>query len=172
MNEQELVAVGKISGTHGIKGLLKLYSYSGNIDSLKAAEKVFLKSKDAGLLEFTATRITKHSNGFIIGLEGFTDINQTEGFVGSELCLLKNTLPVLSDDEFYWSDLIGLIVLTDDGTELGTVASIFETGSNDIYVVKSKDKEYLIPAIADVIKSVDIKNGRMTITPLDGLLEL
>jgi 16S rRNA processing protein RimM len=168
----ELIPVGKIIGTHGIKGLLKVFSYSGNIQSLQSAETVFLKSKDGTISEFVTKSISAHAGGFILGLSVFSDINQVLSLTGSELCLKRSQLPVPGDDEYYWRDLIGIAVFTDQGIKLGTLADIFETGSSDIYVVRSDSKEYLIPAIADVITHVDISGKTMIITPLEGLLDL
>ena len=171
-DKNELVPVGKIIGTHGIKGLLKVYSYSGNINSLQSAETVILKGKDDTLREFTLKSVSAHAGGFILGLDNFSDINQVLFMTGSELCLKLSQLPVPDKDEYYWRDLIGLAVHTDQGAELGTLVDIFETGSSDIYVVRGSSKEYLIPAIANVIASIDIPGGKMIITPLDGLLDL
>lgn len=172
INQDELIPVGKIVGTHGIKGLLKVYSYSGNINSLQSAGTVFLKTKDGSLSEYSIKSVAVHGGGFILGLGDFTDINQVLTMTGSELCLKLSNLPVLEDDEYYWRDLIGLVVHTDQGVELGTLVDIFETGSSDIYVVRGKSKEYLIPAIADVITHIDLPGKKMIITPLDGLLDL
>lgn len=169
---EELIPVGKIIGTHGIKGQMKLHSWSGNADSLSAVKAVTLKSPGGVLQEFAINCFKANSGKFIIGLKGFDDINQVQQFMGYELCLKRCQLPGLDEDEYYWSDLIGLQVFTDDGTLLGTVADIFETGSSDIYVVRNEEREYLIPAIADVIKAVDPAGGRIVITPLDGLLDL
>ena len=171
-DHEELVPVGKIIGTHGIKGLLKVFSYSGNIQSLQSASTVFLKEKDGTLSEHAVKSISAHAGGFILGLDDFSDINQVLSMNGSELCLKLSQLPVPDEDEYYWRDLIGLAVHTDQGVELGTLVDIFETGSCDIYVVRGSDKEYLIPAIADVIAGVDIPGKKMIITPLDGLLDL
>jgi len=171
-DHEELVPVGKIIGTHGIKGLLKVYSYSGNIDSLQSAETVFLKGKNGALSEHGIKSIASHAGGFILGLDGFSDINQVLSMTGSELCLKESQLPVPDEGEYYWRDLIGLTVHTDQGVELGTLEDIFETGSSDIYVVRGISKEYLIPAIADVIASIDVPGKKMIITPLDGLLDL
>jgi 16S rRNA processing protein RimM len=171
-NLDELVPVGKIIGTHGIKGLLKVYSYSGNIDSLQSAGTVFLKGKDCSVREYPIKIVAPHAGGFILGLADFTDINQVLSLNGSELCLKLSQLPSPDEDEYYWRDLIGLTVHTDQGIELGTLVDIFETGSNDIYVVRGVSKEYLIPAIADVIAHVDIPGKKMIITPLEGLLDL
>jgi 16S rRNA processing protein RimM len=168
----ELIPVGKIIGTHGIKGFLKVFSYSGNIQSLLAAETVILKGKDGKLSEHAVKSVSAHSNGFILALDDFSDINQVLTFTGSELCLKRSQLPIPDDDEYYWRDLIGLAVFTDQGVDLGTVVDIFETGSSDIYVVRGSSKEYLIPAIADVISGIDIAGKKMIITPLEGLLDL
>ena len=169
---EELIPVGKIIGTHGIKGQMKLHSYSGNAESLAAAGSVSLKSPAGTLREFTVTSFKENSGKFIIGLRDFDDINLVQPLLGNEVCLKRAQLPVLEEDEYYWSDLIGLRVFTDDGVLLGTITDIFETGSSDIYVVQGEVREYLIPAIADVIKAVDLAGGRIVITPLDGLLDL
>ena len=171
-DSEELIPVGKIIGTHGIKGQMKLNSYSGNADSLSAVRNVTLRSPAGTLRELTLQSFNANSGKFIIGFKDFDDINLVETFLGNEICLKRGQLPGLEDDEYYWSDLIGLQVFTDDGTLLGKVADIFETGSSDIYVVKGEGREYLIPAIADVIKSVDPTGGKIIITPLDGLLDL
>lgn len=173
MNDQdELIAVGKISGTHGIKGHLKVFSYSGNIESLQHSGTVLFKLKTGQLQEHCIKSVSAHAGGFIVSLADFDDINQVLSLVGGELCLKRSQLPEPAEDEYYWRDLIGLKVVTSQGVELGQIADIFETGSSDIYVVRNADKEYLIPAIADVISHVDIPGNKMVITPLDGLLDL
>ncbi|MEI7817820.1 MAG: ribosome maturation factor RimM [Desulfuromonadales bacterium] len=171
-DQNEYVPVGKIIGTHGIKGLLKVYSYSGNIQSLQSATTVFLKGIDGYLTEFALKSVSAHAGGFILGLNDFSDINQVLYLKGLELCLKRSQLPIPDVDEYYWRDLIGLAVQTDLGIVLGIIVDIFETGSSDIYVVRGNDKEYLIPAIADVISEIDIPGKTMIITPLDGLLDL
>jgi 16S rRNA processing protein RimM len=171
-DQDELVPVGKISGTHGIKGLLKVYSYSGNIQSLQSAATVFLKDKNGRVCEHVIKSVAAHAGGFILGLDDYVDINQVLQLNGSELYVKLSQLPTPDKDEYYWRDLIGLAVFTDLGVELGELVDIFETGSSDIYVVRGASKEYLIPAIADVISVVDIPGKKMIITPLDGLLDL
>ena len=170
--QEELVPVGKIIGTHGIKGLLKVYSYSGNIQSLQSTATVYLKDKNGGMCEHVIKTVAAHAGGFILGLDDFADINQVVQLNGSELYLKLSQLPAPDEDEYYWRDLIGLAVVTDQGVGLGTLVDIFETGSSDIYVVRGETKEYLIPAIADVITLVDVPGKKMIITPLEGLLEL
>lgn len=167
-----MITVGKIIATHGIKGQLKVFSYSGNIESLQNSGSAFLKGKNGLLQEYGIRGVSAHSGGFLLSLDSFNDINQVLPLVGSELCLKRSQLPEPGEDEYYWRDLIGMTVFTDQGQELGKLVDIFETGSNDIYVVRGDEREYLIPAIADVIAQVDIGGNKMVITPLDGLLDL
>lgn len=167
-----LIPVGKIIGAHGIRGQVRVYSYSGNLESLRAARTVVLKSPQGDTREVALAGVTPHGGKIILGLKDFTDINQVLPLVGSEICLLPSQLPEPGEDEYYWRDLIGLEVVTQDGTVIGSLVDIFETGSNDVYVVRNEEREYLIPAVASVIASIDLAGGRMTITPLEGLLDL
>jgi 16S rRNA processing protein RimM len=173
MSEQDvLIPVGKIIGAHGVKGLLKVYTYSGNLESLAAARTVVLKAHDGQTREFKVRHVAPHSGKFILGLKEFDDINQVLPLVGSEICLLRSQLPQTGEDEYYWCDLIGLEVVTVNGDTLGSIVDIFETGSNDVYVVRGGEREYLIPAVASVIDKIDLEGGRMVVTPLEGLLDL
>jgi 16S rRNA processing protein RimM len=79
--------------------------------------------------------------------------------------------PDLSEEEYLYDQIIGLTVLTPDGTVLGKISGIFETGSNDVYVVQGVEREYLIPAIRDVIREIDLKEEKITIYPIEGLLD-
>lgn len=167
-----LIAVGRITGTHGIRGQLRLQSYSGNLESLKAAKKIFLRLPDGTLREHDLRRATRHGAVILLTLAGYDNINQVQEMVGSELLLNRQHLPATAEDEYYWHDLLGLTVMTNDGMQLGTLSGILETGANDIYVVTGQDREYLIPAVASVISAVDLTARTMTITPLEGLLEL
>jgi 16S rRNA processing protein RimM len=167
-----LIPVGKIIGSHGVRGQVKVYSYSGNLESLRAVRTVVLKSPQGDLNEVQLTGVTPNAGKIIIGLKDVADINQVPPLVGSEVCLLRSQLPEPEENEYYWRDLIGLEVVTTDGTVIGSLVDIFETGSNDVYVVRSGEREHLIPAVASVISSVDLEGGRMVITPLEGLLDL
>ncbi len=169
---EELIPVGKIIGTHGIKGQMKLNSYSGNSESLRKARTVILKAPDGTNRQCVLQGFKANSGKFIVSFKDFDEINLVTPFIGSELCLKRSDLPVLAEDEYYWNDLIGLTVMTVDGEQIGKIKNIFETGSSDIYVVQGNNREYLIPAIADVVKLVDIKGGRLVIEPIEGLLDL
>lgn len=171
-DSETLIPLGKITGTHGIRGFLKFHSFSGAVDSLRVGVTVTLKSGEGTLSRLELASVLNHAGKFMISFSGLDDINQVKMLVGSEICLLRSQLPEPEEDEYYWCDLVGLRVATTGGRDLGVIEEIFEAGSSDIYVVRGKDREYMIPAIADVISSVDMKKGLMLVSPLEGLLDL
>lgn len=174
VSQENMIAVGQISGTHGIKGQVKLYSYSGNLESLQAARHIVLRSKSGDSHQVRIKHAANHSGKMLLSLDGYDSITQAETLVGYELLLQREQLPPPDDDEYYWHDLLGLTVVTSDGVALGTIADILETGANDVYLVRNQATrhEYMIPAIASVISSVNLQSGTMLITPLEGLLDL
>lgn len=169
-----MIAVGRISGTHGIRGQVKLHSYSGNIASLKAAKEARIRFSDGTDTTVSIQRAALHGGKILLTIADYSSIEQAESLVGTELLLRRDQLPATEADEYYWHDLLGLTVETDAGEQLGSIREILETGANDVYLVRDEAtrREYLIPAIARVIHSVNLQAGVMTITPLEGLLDL
>lgn len=169
---EDLIKIGKLAGTHGIKGEIKFYPYSGTCSSIKPLHDVLLLSSSGAKQKVTIQRIKSGGGKHTISFVGYDSINQIDALIGNELCMYRSQLPDTEENEYYWCDLLGLSVVTDSGQILGSIVDIFETGSNDIYVVKNDNHEYLIPAINDVIASIDLKSRLVTITPIDGLLDL
>lgn len=110
-------------------------------------------------------------DAWIVLLAGITDRNAAEPLRGQLLEVRDADLLRDDADSYFVHELIGLRVVTDDGRELGTVTEVIYTGANDVYVVKGAGREYLIPAIAQVVSRIDLPVGVMTITPLPGLLD-
>lgn len=172
MTSDSLILIGKVAATHGLKGQLRITSYSGHFDSLLVADTVILKDPSGTATTLSVTAATIHGKKLIIAFTGLDDINRVQHLVGSEVYLRLDQLPDTEEGEYYWHDLIGLSVVTVAGELLGVLQSIIETGSNDVYVVKSADRELLIPALEDVITSIDLTAGIMTVTPVTGLFDL
>ena len=107
----------------------------------------------------------------LVSFYGINDPETALKYRGAILSADKSVLPALQEEEYFYEQLIGLTVYTTDGDAIGTVSDIFETGSNDVYVVKSLDREYLIPAIRDVIKEINLDERRIIIQILEGLLD-
>lgn len=173
-SSDNLIVVGRILGTHGIKGQLRLHSYSGNLESLQAAKDVYLRSPAGVDQKVLLKRAAYHSGKILLTLDGFNSIEQVQDLTGCELYLHRDQLPAPDTDEYYWQDLLGMSVVTTEDQALGTIMDILETGANDVYLVRDAEtgREYLIPAISQVVISVSVASKTMVITPLEGLLDL
>ncbi|SNB46366.1 16S rRNA processing protein RimM [Geobacter sp. DSM 9736] len=168
----KLVLLGKVAATHGIKGQLRIVSYSGELDTILSLNSFILKGTAGETETFTVAAAAVHGKKVLITLKGLADINLVERLVGRELYVRREQLPELDEGEFYWCELEGLKVRTDKGELLGELTSLIPTGSNDVYVVTGGKKEYLIPAVEEIVTDIDLDAGIMTVSPPEGLLDL
>jgi 16S rRNA processing protein RimM len=169
MGESAYLIVGKIVGTHGIRGDLKVLSYADSLDVfVPGKELVFSRgNKSAG--RFTVTSCRPHKNVILLAIDGITSIETANAWVGFEVCTEKASLPPPEEGAYYWYQIIGMKVLTTDDVLLGRVEAIFPTGSNDVYVVRDGKKEVLIPAIDSVVLHIDVNEKVMTVDLPEGL---
>lgn len=167
--DNKLVPVGEVIRPQGIKGKLKIRPLA-DADLFLQAEGVYLGTGKKSPVYYKVLSAQLHKNAVLLALEGVESMSEAEKLVGSQVFADLESLDELPEGEFYWYQIIGLDVLTDDGRLLGKVAEILPTGSNDVYIVRDGAKEYLIPAIEQVVKSIDVSVGRMVITPIKGLL--
>jgi len=172
MSGSKKVLIGKIQGTQGIKGQLRVIPFAGDASSISQLDSLCVKTPSGAMEEFSVVSARAHGKRVILTLRPFDNINQVLHLVGREIYADRVALPELPSDEFYWSDLLGLRVVTPEGEELGELVDIIETGSNDVYVVKKNGREVLVPALEDVVVSVDLAGGRMTVSLPEGLLDL
>lgn len=167
----DYLAVGKIAKAHGIKGELKAIAYSGDLAELLAYQN-FLVRGGAVCKVYKVTRSRPQGKFTIVQLSGVTNRDAAESLIGAELHVLKRELPVLAADEFYWHELVGLQVVTDQGVTLGRIESLLATGAHDVLVINGRGQEYLLPATRDIIVSIDQEAGTVVVRPLPGLLEM
>jgi 16S rRNA processing protein RimM len=161
-SQDRRVRVGRISGLFGVKGWVKLYSYTEPRDGLLEYDPLLLgENEDWRPVRLAEARL--HGKGLIGLFEGIGDRDQAAALVGLELTVLRSQLPDMGPGEVYWVDLIGLSVDNVDGERLGTVERLLETGANDVLVV-SGDRERLIPFVRDeVVKEIDLAAGRIVV---------
>ena len=166
--KKEFLEAGKIVTTHGIRGEVKIMPYTDIPDILCEFDRLFIgKNKDEIFIE--RSRVFK--NTVIAKIEGIDTPEQAEKLRNKMLYMHRDDLE-LDDDTYFIQDLIGMEVKDADSGELyGKIADVMQTGANDVYIIKDGEKEYLVPAIADVVISTDIDNNIMTIRPLDGLFD-
>lgn len=165
--------VGTIVNTHGIKGEVRVISRTDFADErYKKGNSLFLFMSDKDEpIELIVQSHRVHKNFDLLTFEDYGDVNQVEKFKGGKLKVSEKQLGSLAEDEYYFHEIIGCLVVTDQGEEIGVVKEILTPGANDVWVVKGKGgKEQLIPYIEDVVKEIDVQAKRIVITPLEGLL--
>lgn len=166
--KKEYLEAGKIVTTHGIRGEVKIMPYTDSPELLAEFDRLFIgKDREEVLIE--RSRVFK--NTVIAKIEGVDTPEAAEKLRNKVLYMHRDDLE-LDDDTYFIQDLMGLEVRdADTGEVYGEITDVMQTGANDVYVIKGKDREYLVPAIADVIVSTDVDGGVMTIRPLDGLFD-
>lgn len=162
MQEQQLICVGKVSGVFGIKGWIKVFSYTEFKENILSYSPWLLKKGN----DFKSIAIEDgklHGKLVIALLDGITDRDQAASLIGCEIFIRHDQLPEVADGEYYWSDLIGLHVETTEGIALGIVNGLLETGANDVLIIKA-ERERVIPFLqGQTIISIDLEAGKMIV---------
>ena len=162
--------IGQIVNTFGIKGMVKVKPFTDNIERFSNLEKIYIKNK-SGQTEYKIQEVKYHKNMVLVKFEGIENPEQADLLRNSYLIVDRETEEPLEPGRYYIVDMIGLDVFTDDNEYLGKLEDIYNTGSNDIYVVKNElGKQVLLPAIEDVIKSIDMDNKKVIVHLIPGLV--
>ncbi len=159
MSEDNHLNIGKISAVFGVKGWLKVFSYTDPKENIFNYSPWKIKrNQQQEVVQIQQGKV--HGKNLIVQLDGVDDRTQAEQYLGWDILIEKNQLEQPAEDEYYWVDLIGLAVMTEQGFDLGQVDHLIETGANDVLVTKQNDHERLIPLIFDqVIKDIDLDKG-------------
>ena len=168
---EDLLKVGVITTTHGVRGEVKVYPTTDEPERFLDLEYVLLDTgKELRRLDIKNVRFFK--NLVILKFDGIDNINDIEKYKGRDLWIPREEAQELDEDEYYIGDLIGMEVVLEDNTHFGTLKDVMETGANDVYVVETSDgEEILLPAIRDCILDVNVEEKRMTVHVLEGLLD-
>ncbi len=167
--EPAFLAVGKIRRPHGVHGEAMVELYTDFPARLKPGKEVFFGPKHEKL---TIRSQRSHQDGLLLGFAGLDTPESVGSLRNQTLFVASKESPLLPDGEYYYHQLLDLVVMDDTGSMLGTLTDILETGANDVYLVTSPSgTEILLPAIPQVIKSVDLDTRQMIVHLIPGLLE-
>ena len=169
--EEDLVIIGKLLRTHGIKGALKVAVLTDVPGRLAGLSRVILEAPSGIQMVCTLTSVGGTPTQAILAFSELTSPEEARAFVGGWVKIPREEAVPLSEDRFYHFDLVGMEVYFTDGKFLGTLEEIIETGSNDVFVVRNERKEFLIPATRQVVREVNIEQHRMTLSRIEGLVE-
>ena len=167
---EQLLQVGVISSTHGVRGEVKVFPTTDDVKRFKKLKKVILDTgKEQLPLEIEGVKFFKQF--VILKFRGIDNINDIEKYKGKSLLVDREHAVKLKKDEYFIADMIGMDVFTEEGELFGALKDVMETGANDVYIIEMTDgKEVLFPAIKQCILDVDIENRKMVIHLLEGLV--
>jgi 16S rRNA processing protein RimM len=155
---KKLVTLGRVSGLYGVKGWVKVQSYTEPRENI-ATFPVWTVTRNGVAAELAVEHARAHGSAVVAKLRGIEDRDEARAWLGSEIAVDRSLLPPCAPGEYYWADLEGLEVRTPDGLVLGSVDHLLATGGNDVLVLTG-ERERLIPFVPDaVIRSVDLEAG-------------
>ena len=165
----EFIETGKIVGTHGVRGEMRVEPWCDTPADLTKYKTLYLDNKGENKLKIKASRV--HKNIVLITVDGINTIEEGEKLRGKKVYIARRDLKLKKGD-YLIVDLMGCEVFdADTGVKYGEISDVSRTGANDVWHVKNDDKEYLIPAIPSVVGDVDVEKNKVTITPLKGIFD-
>ena len=162
--------IGQIVNTFGIKGFVKVNPWVNDVTRFDDLKKVYIKIRKS-LKELEIEEVKYHKNQVLLKFKGIETVEQAEMLRNAILEIDRKDAIPLEEGEYFIADLLESEVYTDEGEKLGIVEDIFNTGSNDIYVVKNElGKSILLPRIKDVFKEIDVENKKIIVHLIEGLI--
>lgn len=160
-NQNEYVIIGKIGTVYGVKGWVKVYSFTEIVSNILNYQAWFIE-KDGKWQSLPVEEVRPHGKGVVAKIAGFNTPEEARRLNGKLIAALRDEMPALKQDEYYWADLEGLTVINQHNKILGKIIYIMETGSNDVLVVKGI-KEQAIPYLPSVVLKVDLVKKEMLV---------
>ena len=163
--------MGRLVNTHGVRGELRLLPYAFPCSTLQKGLTVFLQGKTGPACAYTVESVRPHAPVVLVRLQGVESFDQARTLRDTVVSVEEDRLPPLREGEFYYYQVIGLKVYTTTNEQIGTITQVFFSGGHDVWVVRQGKKEYLIPVIEEIVRTIDIPGGQAIIEPMEGLLE-
>lgn len=165
---KEYIKVGKVVNTHGVKGCVKCLPLTDDLERFDELKYVFTEKDN---VKRKINDVWYRKGMVYIMLEGINDMDTAESFKDTFISIYEDQLRELPEDSYYIFDLEGMEVYSTDGEYLGKINDIYQTGANDVYEIINNNKSFLIPAVKEIVKDVDIQSKKMVINVIEGLLE-
>jgi len=162
--------VGVVLKPVGLKGELKVKPVTDNPERFEPGGRLWMDDPHGGTSTYEITSAYEHGGNLRVALEGVSSVEEAEKLRGREIYVPESEVPPLPEGEYYHYQIIGLPVYTHTGRLLGKVTDIFSAGEKDVYVVKGRGREYLIPVTEEHVREIDVKSGRITLNPMEGYI--
>jgi 16S rRNA processing protein RimM len=170
--KEPLVTIGKILTTQGNKGEVKVQPYTDFPERFQVGDDVFL-DREGQIASYRIVSVRYHQRWVILGFEGVDDMSAAEKLRGTEIKVSPDQVYPLPEGHYYVFQLVGLPVFSEEGQYLGDLTNVLPTGGNDVYQVvhPQTNREILVPAIKECVKSIDLEQKRITVELLPGLID-
>jgi 16S rRNA processing protein RimM len=167
---ENLLEIGQIATTHGLRGDLKVRLNSGDPDLLMSMDRVALCLPSGTMLDLEIIRQVVHKGQVLLRFKGYESINDAEPLIRSKVLVAEDTLPELGEGEYYWKQLEGLRIVDQDRGDIGTLKDIYSTAAHDTYIVDGRFGEVLIPVVKEFVLDIDLEAGVVTVALPQGLV--
>lgn len=170
LGSEELVVIGKVVRPHGIKGWIKVFPLTDDPIRFRLLKDIWLQDRNDNVRVFGIEERSVKKQHVLLKLQGIDGRDQVDRIKDNHIVIQRKDCLSLDKGSYYIFDLLGAKVFTTDGKPVGVLEDVLDYPANDVYVVKNGDEEILIPAVSQIIKSVDIVSSRIEIDPVEGLL--
>lgn len=171
MDKENMLRVGVIANTHGIRGEVKVFPTTDDVTRFKKLKQVFIDTEKE-LIEMEISSVRYFKNMAILKFKGIDNINDIEKYKGKDLLVTRENAVPLQENEYFIYDIIGAQVVEENDNIVGELREVLTTGANDVYVVKNLEgKEILLPVIPDCVKEVDVENKKVIVHLMPGLTD-
>jgi 16S rRNA processing protein RimM len=168
---EDMFRIGVITSTHGLKGEMKVYPTTDDVERFKRLKKCIIRTKK-GDIEVEKNGCKFFKNMVILSFKEFNDINQVEGFKSCDIYVNREDAVPLEEDEFYIADVIDMDIIDENGEKLGVLNDVMQTGANDVFVVTlNNGKELLLPVIKDCVLDIDYEKKCVSVRLMKGMLD-
>jgi 16S rRNA processing protein RimM len=169
--EKDLFPIARVVKPHGVKGKIKVEYFGEDLNRFSLYQEVLIEDRMGKLKTYEILETTVQPPRLILRLKGIERVEDVQVLVGKEILIRKEALPDLPEDEYYWIEIVGMVVETEGGKRIGKVKEILPTGASDVFVVEGKRGEILLPATEEVIQGIDRERGVMKVSRMEGLWE-
>jgi len=159
----KFISLGRIVKTQGLRGEFRVYPHGRDSENLASLDEVVIQSPNGETMTARVASCRRKGQLYILAVDGVNSIDQAERLIGAEVLADESRLAPLGEGEFYWYEVVGMEVVTEQGESLGVVQSIIPTGANDVLQVMRGAHETLLPNIPEVVKKIDREKKTITV---------
>ena len=169
--KKDFFPIGRVSKAHGVRGKVKIEYFGQDFSQFHFYRKVFIEDPMGRLMPYKILEATPQPPRLILQLNEIRTIEEAQPLVGKEIFIRKESLPDLPEGEYYWIEILGMEVKTEEDKHLGRIKEILPTGPHDVYVVQGKRREIFLPAVERVILSISRQKKVVKVARMEGLWE-